>query len=148
MDHVLDTADWQRFERPEFRVRFSYPTLTPQGQPVARVGEQRDGAVRVHLSTPDRQELYFEVVQFPNLTPREEYLRHRPNLEQRFGADSTTALTEVCLGRWPAWAYAFRGDQIQRAVLLLPVDRDTYRIIYDPRSLLNRQVLATLTLVE
>jgi hypothetical protein len=79
---------------------------------------------------------------------RGEYVRHRPYLEQRFGADSTAALTETNLGRWPAWAYAFRWDVTERAVLLLQVDRDTCRIIYDPRSLLNRQVLATLTLIE
>ena len=148
MDHSTDRADWQQFARPGFRVRFSYPAVGPEGRAVDRAEDQRDGAVRVHLTTRDSQELYVEVIQFPDLAPREEYMRHRAYLEQRFGGDSTTELTDTSLGRWPAWAYSFRWDQGERAVLLLRVVRDTYRIIYDPRSTLNTQVIATITIVE
>jgi hypothetical protein len=35
---------------------------------------------------------------------------------------------------------------MERSVLLLRVGRDTYRIIYDPRSELNTEVIATLTI--
>jgi hypothetical protein len=140
--------DWQTFARPGFRLRFSYPTVTPQGRTVARTEDERDGSVRVHLTTHDKQELYFEMTCFPNLSPREEYGRHQPSLEQRFGTGATTALTETTLGSWPAWAYAFRWDQGERSVILLPLDHDTYRILFDPRSPLSSQVIATITLVE
>src|SRR6476619_760040 len=114
MDHSTDKADWQEFVRPGFKVRFSYPTVTQQGRVVDRVDEERNGAVRVHLTSRDSQELYLEVFYFPNLTPREEYLRHRPYLEQRFGANSTPELSEKSLGQLPAWAYAFHWDQGER----------------------------------
>jgi hypothetical protein len=148
----LGHPDWQRFTRPGFRVQFSYPAETPQGHAVERNEEPFRGYERVHLSSPDSQELYLEVVRFHDLAPPDEYLHHRPYLEKRFGADSITALTETSLQGRPAWTYGFRWDDgertIERSVFLLQVARDTYRIIYDPRSRLNTQVIATLTIAE
>jgi hypothetical protein len=145
-----DRAGWQQFARPGFKVRFSYPEVTPQGRVVDRVEDEHEQPhrVRVHLTSRDSRELYFEVIHFPDLTPLEEYTRHRAHLEQRFGAGSTTELSETTLGPWPAWAYAFRWDQGERSVILLQVGRDTYRIIYDPRSPLNTQIISTITVME
>ena len=85
---------------------------------------------------------------FPWKSATTEFTNPTPYLEQRFGADSITALTETSLLERPAWAYAFRWDEGERSVLLLQVARDTYRIIYDPRSKLNTHVIATLTIAE
>jgi hypothetical protein len=144
--------DWKRFTRSGFRVEFSYPAVTPQGHAVERNEEPFRDYARVHLSSPDRQELYLEVVRFDELAPEDEYLHHRPYLEKRFGADSITALTETSLQGRPAWTYGFRWDEgertTERSVFLLRMGRDTYRIIYDPRSQLNADVIATLTIAE
>ena len=133
-------------------MEFSYPAVTPQGHAVERTEERirdhRGDLERIHLTSRESRELYLEVVRFRDLAPQDEYLRHRPHLEQRFGADSVTELTETSLREWPAWAYAFRWDDGERSVLLLQVDGGTYRIIYDPRSELNAEVIATLTIVE
>jgi hypothetical protein len=147
-----EPPDWRRFTRPEFAIEFSYPAVTPRGHTVERNEEPFREYARVHLSSPDGPELYLEVVRFHDLAPPDEYQHHRPSLEKRFGADSITALTETTLRGRPAWAYAFRGDEaersVERAVLLLEIGGDTYRVIYDPRSALNAQVLATLTFSE
>ena len=133
-------------------MEFSYPAVTPKGHAVERTEERtedhRGDMERVHLTSRDSRELYVEVVRFRELAPQDEYLHHRPYLEQRFGADSVTALAETSLREWPAWAYAFRWNEGERSVLLLQVASDTYRIIYDPRSELNAQVIATLTVAE
>jgi hypothetical protein len=144
--------DWRRFTRPRFAIEFSYPDVTPQGQTVERDDEPFREYARVHLASPDAQELYLEVVRFHDLAPADEYEQHRPHLEKRFGADSITPLTETTVRERPAWAYAFRGDvegrSIERAALLLEIGGDTYRLIYDPRSALNAQVLTTVTFAE
>ena len=141
-------ANWQRFEHPGFRVEFSYPTVTPQGRAVERteerINDHRGDMERVHLTSPDSRELYVEVVRFRELSPQDEYRNHGRYLEQRFGADAVTPLTKTSVGQELAWAYGFRWDDGERSVLLFQVDRDTYRIIYDPRSALNAQVIATL----
>jgi hypothetical protein len=145
-------ADWQQFRQPGFKVEFSYPAVTPQGRAVERTEERiqdhRGDMERVHLTSRDSAELYVEVVRFRELTPQDEYLQHRPYLERRFGTDSVTALTETSVRERPAWAYAFRWDEGERSALLVQVAPDTYRIIYDPRSALNSQVVATLTVAE
>jgi hypothetical protein len=88
-------------------------------------------------------------VRFGARGPEDEYLEHRPRLEERFGTGSVSALTETTLLERPAWAYSFRWDEegrpMERAVLMLQVAGETYRIIYDPRSPLNDRVIATLT---
>jgi hypothetical protein len=141
-------SDWKRFARPGFLLEFGYPDPTPNGQAVERDEDPFRSYARVHLSSPDRSELYFEVVRFGARAPEDEYLEHRPHLEGRFGTDSVTALTETRLLGRPAWAYSFRWDEegrpMERAVLMLQVAGETYRIIYDPRSPLNDRVIATL----
>ncbi len=118
----LDSSDWQGFARPGFKVAFRYPAVTPQGHAVERTEEPFRDNERVHLSSPDRQELYLEVVRFHDLSPQDEYLHHKPYLEQQ--------------------------QTLERLVFLLRVDRYTYRIIYDPRSALNTEIIATLTVAE
>jgi hypothetical protein len=144
--------DWQRFSNPRFRVEFSYPDPTPQGQEVERreqhVHDDRGEMERVHLSSPASGELYVEVARFVAIAPQDEYEDHRPSLEHRFGEGSVTELRETTLLEQPAWTYAIRWPEAERAVLLLHLGGDTYRIIYDPRSELNDQVLATLSVVD
>jgi hypothetical protein len=146
------TEGWQRFTRPGFKVEFSYPAVTPEGHAVERAEERatdhRGDIDRVYLTSPGSGELYFEAVRFRDLTPQDEYLSHTSYLRRRFGDDAVSELTETSLGERPAWAYALRWDEEERTILMLQVDPDTYRVIYDPRSPLNEQVLATLTVVE
>jgi hypothetical protein len=148
----VEPAGWQPFAHPGFKVELSYPAVTPQGHAVERAEERiqdhRGDIERVHLTSRESRELYVEVARFRELTPPDEYLSHKRYLEQRLGADSVTALTETSLRGRPAWAYAFRWDEGERSVLLLQVARDTYRILYDPRSQLNTQVVATLSVAE
>jgi hypothetical protein len=138
----------QRFARPGFAVELSYPAVTPGGQAVERDETPFREHERVHLSSPDRRELYIELVRFGDLTPQDEYRDHSSYLGKRFGAEAISDLTETSLRERPAWRYGFRWDEGERAVLLIQVGRDTYRIIYDPRSELNSQVLDTVRIVE
>jgi hypothetical protein len=157
-----DTAGWAPFTRPDFRLHFRYPAATPGGHAAERIdgpypatvpggaGERSDAprGDRVHLTSPGSQELYVEVVRFPDLSPQAEYEHHRAYLEQRFGAGAITALREGSLGRLPAHAFGLRLPTRERSVLLVRVGQETYRIIHDPRSPLNAQVVATMAIVE
>ena len=104
--------------------------------------------MRVHLVARQGREVYVEVFQFPNLTPGAEYARHRADLEQRFGPGAVGDLQASSLGTLAGWSYAFHWETGERAVMLLPIDGDTYRLISDPRAPLNNQILATVALVE
>jgi hypothetical protein len=145
-------AGWEQYANPRFAVEFSYPSPTPREHEVVRQEERahdhRGDIERVHLSSPTSGELYFELARFRGIAPQDEYANHRPYLEKRFGKDGVSELTETTLLDRPAWAYGIRWGEGERAVLLLPLGGDTYRIIRDPRSALNDEVLATLTVCE
>jgi hypothetical protein len=147
-----EVSGWKRFVRPGFLLEFRYPDPTPHGRTVVRDEQSFRGYARVHLSSPDRRELYLEVVRFHDLASQDEYRQHKPYLEQQFGADSVSSLTETVLRDWPASAYRFRwteeGRSVERSVLLLQVAGETYRLIFDPRSELNARVIATLSRVD
>jgi hypothetical protein len=99
------------------------------------------------VTSTGSDELYVELVRFQDLAPEDEYLSHRQVLEQRFGPGAVTELTQTTLRGLPAWSYGFRWEDGERSVLLLQVDEDTYRVIHDPRSPLNADVIATLRLL-
>jgi hypothetical protein len=143
-----ELLEWQTVTFAGSEVAFSYPAVTPQGQTVERVVEQardhRGDIERMHLSSPDKHELYVEVIRFRDLSAQEEYERHRSHLEQRLGEGSVTPLNETTFGERPAWTYGFRWDDGERSVLSLEVDGDTYRILWNPRSELNSKVVATM----
>jgi hypothetical protein len=146
--------DWVRLAPPGFRVELSYPAVTPQGQVVDRTDERIEGHPvagdfeRIHLTSPGSEELYVELARFPGRLPEDEYRLHVPSLRQRFGDDSVTALRQVRMGEHLGWAYDFRWDGGERSVLLVQVAGDTYRIVYDPRSTLNPQVVGTLAIAD
>lgn len=128
--------DWQRVALG--RIEFSYPDPTPKGHPVERKEDDRGDVQRIHLSSPESGELYFEASRFVGLTPEDEYARHRPYLEQRFGEGAVSALAGD--------RYSFRWSDGERAVSLRRVGDETYRFIYDPRSPLNEEILLTVAL--
>jgi hypothetical protein len=147
VNQTPDRRGWLEFSRTAFKLRFLYPAVTPRGRPVEIAGEEHDGAHRVHLTARDGDEVYRELFRFPDLQPPEEYARHRAYLVGRFGPDAVSELTPSSLRGWPAFAYAFRGNGLERAVLSLQVGRDTYRIISDPRARLNHDIIATVTII-
>ena len=148
MNQMPDRRGWLEFSRPAFHVRFLYPAVTPRGRPVEITEEKHDGTHRVHLTAREGDEVYLELVRFPDLQPPDEYARHRAYLMGRFGPDAVSELAPSSLRGWPAFTYAFRGNGLERAVLSLQVGHDTYRIISDPRARLNDDIIATVTINE
>ena len=148
MEPSMHIENWQLFTDRRFKLHFHYPATTPRGHAVEKTEGQQDDVLRVHLVSRDSRELYFEVIKYPNLLPREEYEQHRAYLEQRFDDMAITELQETSLDLLPAYAYAFKWGHGERAVLLIYKDQATYRIIYDPHSPLNPQVLSTIRFID
>jgi hypothetical protein len=80
--------------------------------------------------------------------PDDEYQRHKAYLEKRLALDgfAIIELTDQMLGMLPACQYSFRWDDKQRVAILIQENEVTYRIIYDPRSPINAQILSTIEL--
>ena len=141
--------DLQIFSDPRFPLRFQYPTMTPRGHVVDVEESQSEESIRVHLRSQGSDEVYFEVRQYRNLLPQEEYHRHKTYLEKQFEAEgfSITGLADGKLAGSPTLQYSFQWGEKRRAVILFQQDSVTYRIIYDPDSPTNTQILSTVELI-
>ncbi len=104
-------------------------------------------STRRHLRSAGSDEVYFEVTRYTGLTASEEYRVHSGYLQGRFRKLAITTLEEEPIGAQPAWRYRFEWDGGARAVVLAERGPETYRIIYNPRSKLNEEILGTVRFI-
>jgi hypothetical protein len=100
--------------------------------------------LRVHLVSNDSQEIYFEVTLYSDLPAQAGYAELEAALKSRFGKDvSISELQNATLAALPVLECAFRWPQGERRVIFVQRGKALYRLLYNPRSPLNKQILAT-----
>ena len=135
--------NWQHFTDSRFMLGFQYPQITPQGKPVELAENDVQEKVRVHITSKDSREVYFEITKYQDLSAQMEYERHKQNLEQRPEEFVVTDLREIHWMSQRAYEYLVRWSQGSRIVRLIEDENVTYRLLYDPKSPLNTQILLT-----
>ena len=100
--------------------------------------------IQVHILAPESLDVYFEVSKYDQLTPFTEYRRHKEHLGARFDALEISEVREAQCVSLPAYEYSFAWEQSRRVVLLVERADALYRILYDPDSPVNLQILSTL----
>ena len=144
---LTQDVQWRIFSDTRMAFQLKYPQTTPQGHPVRIKEVSVGGGIRVHFVSENSQELYFEVTWYSNLSPAEGYGRLKEEVEKRFEEVNVSELKESRLGSLPAFAFSFSWREGERAVVFVPKGRMAYRILYDPRSPLNSQMLSTVELL-
>jgi hypothetical protein len=137
----MDTQNWQTFSLPGFAVQFHYPHTTPNGYEV----EMDD--LRVHFRSHGSDEAYFEVSRSVRLTAAGVYEREKGFVTSHLEGGEVSTLRASTFGMQPAHEFTIRWVGGERVVILLEHQEHVYRFIYDPRSQLNRQVVATVEIV-
>ena len=140
----MTTESWQTFKRLPFSLRFDHPPLTPQGYPAEISLDMKEEAHRVHLHTPDSPELYFEVTRYTQLQAETGYALLTEILAQRAGNFQASTVTHTKVAGQAACIFDFKIADLERRVIFIQRGMPLYRILYDPRSAHNEQVLATL----
>lgn len=135
--------NWQHFSDPRFELGFQYPPTTPQGHIVERAESPEAAAIRIHFKSKDSRELYFEITKHSNLPAPVEHEQHKESLVKRPGGFVVSDLKEIRWMSQPAYEYSLKWHMGARVVILIEVDKSTYRILYDPYSPLNVQILST-----
>lgn len=136
--------DWLHFTDPRFALGFQYPKITHQGHFVEWTESEEKDFVRVHFRSKDSREVYFEITKYQDLSAQMEYQRHKENLEKRPEGFSVTDLKEIRWMSQPAFEYSIKWSQAARVAMLIEAENLTYRILYDPYSPVNVQILLTL----
>jgi hypothetical protein len=85
----------------------------------------------------------FNGLQNDALSAEEEYQRHREVLPKQFHPLSITDLKDTICASLPAYEYTFEWSEGTRTVILIKRENATYRILINPRSLVNLQILST-----
>jgi hypothetical protein len=136
--------NWQDFADSRFALRFQYPKVTPQGHLVEMAESQAKDMVRIHFTSKDSREVYFEITQYYDFSAKMEYQRHKENLEKRPEEFVVTGLKEIPWMSQRAYEYSLDWSQATRVVRLIEIGDTLYRILYDPQSPLNLRILSTI----
>jgi hypothetical protein len=136
--------DWQHFTDSRFILSFQYPPVTPQGRLVEIAERQEQDIIRIHFTSKDSREVYFEISKYDFLSPPTEYQRHKENLEKRGEGFVVSDLKEIRWMSQPAFEYSLKWSRGTRTIIMIEADSATYRALYDPFSPLNLQILSTL----
>jgi hypothetical protein len=127
------------------------PDMTPNGQTVAILRDKRSDATLMHAESPDQSELYFEVSCYHDqrdhaaaIAAQQAFLAQHAK-EQRIGATAATTVTgrDATTFDFEGW---LQGRWKVRRFLFVDAGGCTHRIVFDPTSRLNHDVLATLAL--
>ena len=136
--------DWRLFTNPRFALRFRYPSLTAGGEPVDQLETQQKDMLRVHVLAATSRLVYFEVRKYARLTPFVAYQRHKESLFTRFDSLVISELRTAQCASLAAYEYTFEWEHGRRVALLVRRAGALYRIIYDPGSAVNLQILSSL----
>jgi hypothetical protein len=130
---------WEELRLSNFGLTLQYPTSTPSGQQV------RFDDIRLHAQSEDGREVYFEVTRHLNMPAASLYEKEREtviNLRQAIVTD----LAKTTFAELPAHEYSFTWNGNERKVVLVEHGEWLYRVIYDPRSPINLDIVATIRL--
>ena len=137
-------SNWKAWSHPELKLRFRYPDPTPQQRQVKVARIARQGGVRVHLTSPGFPELYFEAALYPGVTDAQAKAAFLQGLRAGSPAPQIGEPEGVSISGLRGEGIALRWPDRSRQVYFLNGAADVYRIILDPGSQLNWDILATL----
>jgi hypothetical protein len=131
----------------------SIPEITPTGSQVTIQLSERLGAHILHAQSPDLSELYFEVAAYPSFMTHHQLAEGEREFLSVHSSDGELSPVHVKeIEGYKGTTYDFRGTLQERwkerRFLINDGPCRTYRIVYDPTSLLNEQVLRSLQVGE
>jgi hypothetical protein len=134
-----------RFSDPDFDFEFDYPLTTDAGD-VMLDQRRHAGGAHVHLSTVDSRTVYFEISRTEGRVGDAvlEFLRR--DVGSRFDDAWFSPITQTQLCGIPAQYGWFRFADRVRWVITTLDPLPGYRVIVDPRSSTNLQILGSMTL--
>lgn len=128
---------WREFDVASLGITFRYPQQAG-GEPI----EMDD--FRAHFRTMKGTAAYFEVSRHTGLTVQELYDRETAGIRRR---DADVRISEQVPARFAgqdAVRFTVTFPDRERIFTLIPRGERVYRVIYDPRSRINHEVVETM----
>lgn len=141
----------QNFVEEDLGYAVWIPELTPGNQKVTIETRENTGVHILHAESPDQSELYFEVAAYPSMVDHEILARQQQEFLRENSKDG--ALTETIqgtVGNHSGTIFDFRGrlqgKWKERRFLFVNGPSRTFRVVHDPTSRLNLEIITTLKL--
>ena len=137
----------------EHNYSMRYPSVSPSGDNVEVLKDQKDGMHRIHVHSPDASAVYFEVVSFPTFVDHDKAAAGQQSFLSQNAENATISeMSEAVIHSYPAKEFRFEGTlqgrhKVRRFIFVDSPLR-TYRLIYDPRSEVNERILDSITMGE
>ena len=132
------------FTNKQLPITLHYPDPTPLGYPVKVIEKRSEVSYRVHLISDGSYEIYFEIGKYLTLSTTEAINRFQTGLiESANNVEIDPIETSIFLSR-PAYFLKARWTDKERQVVFVEYEETVCRIIYDPASDINKQILRTL----
>jgi hypothetical protein len=132
---IQDGSGWQ----------FQIPEVTAKAQTTEITRDTLKGMVRVHAHSPDLFELYFEVVSYPEMLDHQKLIEEqKPFIEKKFTNVSFSEVGSGPFKKFPTTEFTFESDEKTRRFVYIEDANRSYRVIFNPLSNLNLDVLNSL----
>lgn len=128
------------------------PESTPGYKKATIERWERAGVHLMHAESPDQSELYFEVTAYPSIIDHETLARQQQEFFRENSSDGTmTEIIQGTVGSHSGTTFDFRGTLQgkwkERRFLFVNSPKRTYRIVHDPTSTLNHEVMNSFELL-
>ena len=127
------------------------PESTPNNQNIMIETRENAGIHILHAESPDQSELYFEVTVYPSSVDHDTLARQQQEFLREHSNDGTiTEIVNGTMGKHSGTTFDFRGTLQgkwkERRFFFVNGSQKTFRVVHDPTSPLNLEVLITLEL--
>lgn len=137
-------TEWMTFSNPQLFITLQYPQPTPLGHEVNIVEKSSAISYRIHLLTEASSEIYFEVGRYHTLPLTEAMDLFQTELKQYNKQVEISPVAATTFAAKPAHRLTARWPEKERIITFIELDEIVHRIIYDPASVINHQILETL----
>ena len=126
---------------------YDIPSRLAGGQSSETTRDCHEGMERAHSHSTDFATLYFEVVSYPNKVEHQPIIQQQqPAIANRFSNVTFTPVETFKFNGRPATEFTFESDEKTRRFIFIDGDERSYRIIYNPLSNVNHEVLESFRL--
>ena len=139
---------WALFSEPDFDLRFVYPRKVSGGEPPSLEMQPRPGGRSVRVTTPDMRAVYVEIRQASAREATESLRVLKEGLSARFDDAKFDKVETGTIAEMAAIAITFRFADRVRTALFTRQSAPSYAVVYDPRSVLNELIVASIELAD
>lgn len=134
-------ADWLTYTHQDLTILLKYPNPTPLGNSVSINERSGPASFRVHFVSERSNEVYFEAGRYLDLPAKQALDDFLKDVTGRIENLEVGEVEEIRYANSPARRFSIRWPGKERVILFVERDDALYRIIHDPASLLNQQML-------